>query len=1202
MKISAFSKDILRTISKERKRFFAIIIITVLGVTMFSGLMAACVDLRKSADAFFDRQKLHDLNISSTLGLTSDDVEALLDVSGVSEVEGIYTEDVQAVVGNETVGVCVRTLTDCSIDEPYVVEGHLPEKSGETAVTREFLNKSGLSLGDKFTIEETDEDEESSFNNTEFTISGVVVDVTSVDNSDGNMSFRSNGTSSINIFVLPSAVDSDIFTSIVLTLDNTADMFCYSNEYESAINSFRNHIEDEIKEQRETARYESVVSDAKSELADAEAEVNEELTDAYAELEDGEKKLNDAIAELEDGKKQLEEGKLELADGKEELITQLADARNELIQSEQEANDAFASAWAAINSNKATLDDAMVQYNNGVAQLDYENSRAKIDAAKDQLAAEEESAYAAMDYDNNKALISTNLSSVNSGIENICTQRDSVSALLGDLWPENEWNALVSASESSAAGGEADVDTAYTNLNMALNALPDEVKSAIGDGLSALPEAAATLGNLQHSKSTLEASLAQLEEAKKTADDSFAAARTEIHKNETQLEQGKKQLDDSYIEIQSGYAALESAKSELTTREADARAQIADGWVQYESAKAEGEKKLEDAQIELTDAEKELLEGEQEIADAKAELEDGKAEYEDGKAEAEAELADARQKIEDIDMATWYIMDREDLNGYTNISSDAASIETIGTVFPIVFFIVAILITLTTITRMVDEDRSFIGTYMALGFTQAETKRKYLCYSMTAGFIGAIIGTFCAFVALPMILFSIFDTMYLLPEYMITFVPLVGVLGPVIFIGGTLLATEYACRRKMRHKPATLMRPKAPKAGTRILLERIGFIWSRMSFLKKVTARNIFRYKKRLFMTVFGIAGCTALLLFGFSVKDSVSDLMPRQYDKIFSYDLMAVSYAEDNDSMLSYIDESDIAGSYINGEITSANLSFNDSESISVTIIAMPDDCDFSSYIKLYDLDGNEQKFESGKVYITQNASSVLGFASGDSVSAQLPDLSSADITISGIVENYLGNYMYMTQSDFEKYFGEYERNGVLADLTGDTADQIALADGISARDGIVSCTSTEGLKNDFASAFGLINMVVYVVIIMSAALAFVVLFTLQTTNISEREREIATIKVLGFYDFETHSYINRETYLLTAIGIVLGMPLGYCFAQSLSLLLNLPSIYLPSSLHPISYAYAAVLGIAFAIIVNLITNRSLDRLDPATALKSVE
>ena len=1203
MKISAFSKDILRTISKEGKRFFAIIIITILGVTMFSGLMAACMDLRKSADIFYDRQKLHDFNIASTLGLTDDDVQALLDISEVSEAEGIYTKDVQVVFGENTVGVSVRTLAKSGIDEPYVIKGHLPQSANETAVTEEFLNKSGLALGDKFTIDETlGDDEDSAFNNTEFTISGVVIDVTSVDNPNGNTSFRTNGTSTINIFVLPEAIDSDIYTSILLTLKSTSDMFCYGDEYESTISSFKRYIESNIKTQREEARYTAVLSDAKSEIDDAEADAKAELDEAYNELQDGEKKLQDASDELQSGKEQLSDGQKELESGTTKLYEELDKAYNELVQNEQEANDAFASAWAEIKSNRARLDDAMVMYRDGEAQLDYENSRAKLDEAMQQLIQEESAAYAAIDYDNNKAQITEKLTQVNSGIDSINAQKDDLSAVLGPLWPASEWNALVAASEAAQGGQSEAVAAAYLQLHDKLDALPEDVKASIGKGLYELPEAAVKLGNLQYQKALLDSSLAQLEEAKKTADATFEAAYAEFYENEVKLEDGKKQLDASYAEIQNGYAALDSAEKELAAREAEARSQIADGWAQYESAKADGEKELADAKEKLITAQQEITDGEKELTDAREKLDDGWREYEDGKAEAEAEIADARKKLDDIDMATWYIQDRSDLSGYGNISSDAKSIETIGTVFPIVFFTVAILITLTTITRMVDDDRSFIGTYMALGFSQAETKRKYLCYSMTAGIVGGAIGTLGAFIALPMILFSIFDTMYLLPNYVLTFVPLVGILGPLIFLGGILLVTEYACRRKMRHKPATLMRPKAPKAGTRILLERIGFIWSKMNFLDKVTARNIFRYKKRLFMTVFGIAGCTALLLFGFSVKDSVSDLMPWQYDKIFRYDLMVASYSEDNSLMLSYLDESSRTESYINGVISSATLSFDSKESLSTTIIAMPDDCDFSSFVKLYDLDGNEQKLTSGSVYITQNASSVLGFKGGDSVSVLLPDLSSADITVSQVVENYLGNYIYMTQSDYEKYFGEFEPNGVLAKLSGSSNEKIAFADELSTYEGIVSCSSTEALKEDFASAFGLINMVVYVVIVMSAALAFVVLFTLQTTNISEREREIATIKVLGFYDFETHAYINRETYLLSVIGIIIGMPLGYCFAQSLSVLLNLPSIYLPSSLHPISYVYAALLGIAFTITVNLITNRSLNRLDPATALKSVE
>ncbi|HIV17608.1 MAG TPA: FtsX-like permease family protein [Candidatus Alectryocaccobium stercorigallinarum] len=1275
MKITAFSKDILRTISKESKRFFAMIIITILGVTMFSGLIAACTDLRRSADIFFDKQGLHDFYIASTLGLTDDDVKALLDVDGIEKAEGIYTETVLALLDDQSISISMQTLSENGIDEPYLVSGHLPETADEIAVTQEFLNAGGLSVGDTFTIEEsleTDEEsgetEDPTFANTEYTISGVVIDPTSVNNPDGNTSFRSNDTSDMTVFILPEAVDSDIYTAVLLTLDGTSEMFCYNDEYENRISDFKTLLEDEIKDQREEARYNDLVNEAESELADAEAEVNDELGDAYQELIDGEKELNDelgdAYQELIDGEKELNdslaEAKAELEKGEAELANELANAKAELdsaaaqlndaqkqiddgwaqiaageaelARQEQAANEQFAAAWAEIEANKQKLDDGLAQYEAGLAELNYDENYAQLLAAKETLAQAETDAYAQLDYDNNMAVLNEQLAAANSGISTISSQKEAVSALLGEYWPAAEWDALVSAAQAGSYDAEA------AALNAALEALPEEIKAAAGDKLSLLPQLAISLGTAHAGKAQIEAGIAQLEASKAAIEQQFVAAWDELDSNAVALQEAKTLLDASYNKLQNRYKQLEDGAAELQANEESARAQIADrrtaieekkqsliaaeaevesGWAeyydgleQYEQGKAEGEQQIADGWAEYekakAEAEAELADGwaeyEEGKAEGEAELADGWAEYEDGKAEAEAELADARAQIEDIDMATWYIQDRSSLSSYNNISSDASSIETLGTVFPIIFFTVAILISLTTITRMVDEDRSFIGTYMALGFTTGETKKKYLYYSLTAGIIGSVIGTLCAFFALPAILFSIFSTMYLLPGYIFTFVPVFGILGPAIFIVGLLLVTEYAAGRKMRHKPATLMRPKAPKAGTRIFLERLGPIWSKMNFLGKVTARNIFRYKKRLLMTVLGIAGCTALLLLGFSVKDSVSDLMPGQYERVFSYDILAAATADDNDALLSYIEDDENVEEYINAEITSANLSFNGGESTSVTLMVVPDDSDFDSYIHLYDLDGNALALDNDCIYATRNASTVLDFEDGDTVSLQLPSLEQSDFPVTAIIENYLGNYVYMTQSTFEKYFEEYEPNGVIINLSDKCTDQKAYAEELKSRDGVLSCTSTQELTEDFSGAFELINMVVYVVIIMSAALAFVVLFTLQTTNISEREREIATIKVLGFYNPEVHSYINRETYILTAIGIIIGMPLGYAFAQTLSLLLKLPSIYLPSSLHPVSYVYAALLGIAFAVIVNLITNRSLDRLDPAVALKSVE
>ena len=554
------------------------------------------------------------------------------------------------------------------------------------------------------------------------------------------------------------------------------------------------------------------------------------------------------------------------------------------------------------------------------------------------------------------------------------------------------------------------------------------------------------------------------------------------------------------------------------------------------------------------------------------------------------EKAAQQKKIDKMEGASWYVMNRTALSGWSNIQSDADSIASIGVVFPVVFFAIAILISLTTVARMIDEDRGLLGTYKSLGFTNQEIQRKYLLYVGMAGLAGSIGGTILAFIAFPSFLFTVFRMMYLLPSYSLSVMPLRAVLGPVLFMGGILLTTVYSCNKELRQSAAALMRPKSPKPGSHVLLERIRPVWRRMSFLRKVTARNLFRYKSRMLMTVLGIGGCMALLIFGFALRDS------------------------------------DVISRYTNAAITSAKLQTSDGE-ISVSLVVFPDETDASEYVNFDKLEASNAgsivsadsgtdstasagtradtgNLETGDIYVTQNAATLLNFSAGDKVSCRLPDLSEADLPVTAVVRNYIGNYMYMNESTYKSYFGDPGYNAVLASFKDSVSTSAKKAFGTDLKNmsGISAVMVTSELMEQSADTFRLMNVVVAIIIVMSAALAFVVLFTLQTTNISERERELATIKVLGFYDREVHQYINRETWFLTILGVLIGLPLGWLFAQTISVILRLPSISLSVSIHPVSYLYSAVLTLLFALLVQLITNITLNRIDPATALKSVE
>ena len=1024
--------------------------------------------------------------------------------------------------------------------------------------------------------EDLDEEEEPNFLYTEYKVTGVVTDPADLNNTQGAVSFRTSSMEEDTLFVLPEAVDSEIYTAVYLTLAGGREMFCYGDGYRTYVADTVHTIETEIKAQREQARYDEITGEAYEELAEAQREADEEFAKAEQELQD-------AAEELATGKEELAAGERELEQAQREAAAGFADARAELEAGKEE-----------LASGRWQLEDAAKQITEGEWQLYL---------AKQTLTEQETEVYGQIEAGQTELNAALAELTAQKGI--LQEQINAVAGIFAEAWPQSEWDAYVkAAAKASDAGNVGELPEEQAFLS-ALSGVTDLMKAGIDAQIGALdptaPDYAAQVAALEAQKAQLDALPIQL---------------VQLAREMGQVQAGEQQIAEQQTLLESQKAAAEQEFAAAWQQIADSEAELVYGKQQLEGggqgALAWNETQLADGETRLAEEEtrvnSELAEGWQELADGRAELAEGEtelaegiAEYEEQKEEVQQELADAKREIEEIDMTQWYVQDRTSLSGYANIESDADSIEAIGTVFPVVFFVVAILISLTTITRMVEEDRGLIGTYKALGFTDREIRRKYVRYALAASAFGSVGGTVCGFLVLPGIIFVIFGTMYVLPEYYFQFDMISGIAGPLVFMGGIVGATVAACEAELSYMPAVLMRPKAPRSGSRVLLERVTPVWRRLSFLNKVTARNLFRYKKRLFMTVTGIMGCMALLLFGFAIKDSVEDLMPRQYGEVYRYDVLAAASAEDNETLVSHVKDQDEVASFLNLQIETVKLKTENGEE-TVQLFVVPEDADFSSYIYLEDIEGGEVALADGEICVTRNASDVLGFAVGDSVQIRRMTLEQQETVVTAVVENYLGNSIYMTQGTYEEMFGAYEPNGVLLKLSGACSDQQAYAHELESREEVVSCMSTAELKAEFSQAFALMNMVVYIIIIMAACLAFVVLFTLSATNISERQRELATIKVLGFFDREVHLYVNKETVILTGVGILCGIPLGYVFAQSLTLILKIPSIYLAVSLHTESYFLAAGISFVFALAVNLIMDRSLDGINPVEALKSVE
>lgn len=1117
---AAFRKDILRTIRGNLKRFVAIVVITILGTAMFSGLKAGCDDLRTAADDFYDSQQLFDMRVLSTLGITQDDVDTLAGIEGVAHAEGGYAETAHVKVAGERASVDVKALSDSGINEPYLVEGELPDSAGEVAVTRGYLKDSGMSIGDTLTIEDAEDEANEVFERRDYTIVGAVIDPMEVNNAEGSMSFRAASSSDYAFFVTQDDVVADTFTVAYVRLVGADEILCYSDEYDDIVSQVTDRI-DAVSDERAQARTDEVIGDALKQVEDGEREAQESFDEAERAFADGQKEIDDGRAELADGQAELDSGRQELIDGQAEIDAN----RQTLINSQAQVDDGF----AQLNANSETI----------------ESLRSQLPAMEEELA-QGQAAY----------------------------------------------DAKLPEAQQQIQDGRAEIEAAYQIAHDAVN---QQFEANWDTYLAAMmaqgfTEEQATAMLEQQRAQALEAAEAQV--AEQTAD-----AVAALDAAEQKLAAGAAQLEEGWNGLATAKEAVKSYDDNRKLLE-DSQAQINDGWAQLNAGQAQ----IDSGWAELESGRAELNDGAAELEDGQRELDEQRADYEREKADALAELADARAEVESIEPATWYIQDRSSLSGYSSIESDADSIEALGTAFPIIFLIVAILVSLTAITRLVEEQRGLIGTYKSLGFAKHQVYAKYLIYALSACIIGGIIGNVFGFVLLPLFLFTVFDVMYVLPGYPIVYNVASGVLGILLFVVAIGGSAFLSCRSEIHQTPADLLRPKVPKFGSRIFLERIRFVWKRLSFLNKVTARNLFRYKKRFFMTVAGIMGCTALIVCAFVIKDSVALMAPEQYESIDRYDIMAVVDADDLEQVAEDLSADGKVASLTRALVDSGEVG-NGESTVDAQIIVVPDGGALEGYIAMADAAGSPLELPDEGMLVTNNASQVLGLEQGGSAVLQDSSLEQRDALVAGVSQSYLGNYAYLSEEAYEDLFGAgaYEPNAVLVQLA-DGVDGPAFADELSQDSMYLSVVSTRELEDSFASSFQLINTVVAVILVMAAALAFVVLFTLSTTNISERERELATIKVLGFRRREVHHYVNKETLILTGIGIVFGLIAGPPLGGVLLGSLNMPGIAFPVHIEWYSMVVCAILPFAFALIVDAITNRTLDRIDMIGALKSVE
>ena len=1212
MKKNILRKDFIIEIKKTMGRFVSIFFIVALGVAFYSGIRASEPSMRITADQYFDDSELMDLKVMGTMGLTKADIKAIGKVSGIEAVEGGYSKDVLCPVGDNEKVVHMLSMQK-NFNQVSVVEGRLPEKAGECLVDEDFLSYTDLKVGDTVTFHSGDGE---ALTDSLFTDTYKIV---GIGNSPLYISFGRGsstiGTGEISGFVIvdKSSFDMDVYTEAYVKVSGAEEKIAFTDEYNNLSDAAKEAVS-AIEEERCAVRKQEIVDAANEKLADSEKTVNEksrELEDAKKELENGKSK---AAEELEKAKQQLTDGEAELADAKQQIAdgeTQLADAK------------------AQLNDKQAQLDSAETQYESGKAQLDqkeqeladaeqvylsnYSKYMPIITAGKEQITAEKSQIA------DGKKQLDEGLAPLNqlkdglAGIEDGISQCDSEIAGLKtqlDGMDRDVYQKYVNIPREKRNEEEQAYVEKWENLNTQLADIQEQ-KAQLEDkkkdllvqmnqaGFATEADLEAQITSLTKQKEDLDAketALLQQEQTLAAQEEELLSAGRQITDGKSQIAAARSQLDSTKSQITDGKAQILSAWALLNEKEdtlnaskaqlASGEQELADGRSEYEQAAKEAEKQIMDGQAKITDGEKQLTDAKQQIADAKAEI----------------------KKIEN---PKWYVQTREDaLTEYQGYGDNADRMRSIGKVFPVLFFLVAALISLTTMTRMVEEQRVQIGTMKALGYGKAAIAGKYIGYALIATLGGSIFGVLAGEKILPFIIIYAYMILYKhLPAILVPYHMSYALQASGIAVACTLIATIASCYKELAAEPAELMRPAAPKQGKRILLERIGIIWKHLNFTWKSTVRNLIRYKKRFFMTIFGIGGCMALMVVGFGLKDCIYEIVSLQYEKVQFYDAatyMSDDISEENRQQLhDYLDQNaDIK------ETIEARMQKTDVKSAfgkkTLYLMVPSDNEKIEDFLSFHSRTNKDEVYSLKKdeVILTEKMASLLNVKVGDELTIEDEDRGDQTVTVGAICENYMSHYLYLSPEKYEELYGvPAEYNTIIYSVKDGKDDQIEkIGTKLLSMDGVLNVSYTSSIEGRLDDMLRSLNLVIVVLIVSAGMLAFVVLYNLNNINITERQRELATLKVLGFYDGEVASYVYRENILLTIIGSVVGMVLGNLLHRYIILTVEVEEAMFGRQIHWQSYLYSFLFTVAFSLFVNWVMFYKLKKIDMVESLKSVE
>ena len=1235
MKKDSLKKDIFRDIKGSLGRFIAIVAIIALGVAFFSGLKIAPEDMKLTADAYYDDYNLMDLRIVSNLGMTSDDLKEIQKISGVKDARGAYWIDAIAEDGDTEVVLRVHDyVKEDQINSARLIEGRFPERLDEAVIEVGNENLLKAKIGSKIKLSSGKKESlEEDLENTEFTIVGYI-------QSPYYLSFEKGSTNIGNgqlrdfIMIDQENFKMDVFTDIFAEVEDTKELNSYKEEYFNLIDPVEKDIKI-IAKDRQKIRYDEIYDEAREELDEGRAEYETEKAKAQKELDKAAKEIEDGRAEIEDGERELKKnedlfyseinkGKREirkaeakLNDGQVEYENGLKKFNKENKKAQSEFKEAEADLKKAedgivllkenigkienvlknpelpkeekeklqlqLKELKGTLSSTQAQYNEGKKEYDknlskfnkeIKDAEVKLKAAEGELKSAKEGI----------SSLETNISQIEQALKNPDLPQEEKVKLEREL---KQLKATLTETKTKYETGMKEYDKNLKKFN--------ENKT---QGQSQLDKAKADLNKAQEGIATLQANISKIEGIIKNPE----LPKEEKTKLQSQLEELKTTLVATQAQYNSGKKELANGREQLNLAEQE----LKDAKVKLDDSRALLERERSKLIDEENKGQRELEKARNELTQARIDLEEGEKEYKEEKQKAEEELDKALRKInkgerdlKKLEKAKWHVLNRKKHYSYVDYEQSADRIDALATVFPLFFALVAALVSLTTMTRMVDEQRINIGTLKALGYGKGDIAFKYIFYAFTATLTGAVLGIAVGYTVFPIIIFNAYGLMYAMPPVMLSFNFKLASIVTLAAVALTTLTAYAASSNELKENPASLMRPKAPKLGKTILLERIPLIWNRLNFSYKVTVRNLFRYKRRFFMTVFGIAGCTALILAGFGIRDSIQTVVDKQFGEILSYD-MAVSLDEDGLKVLDRdrrIEEYKLVLSE-GGKISIAN------EEKDISIVVPKDTKDLDKFIHLENRKTKKDIDINKGVVITEGMSRALGLKEGDTIGLTNSDDKKADVEIESIAENYTFNYIYMTSEKYRELFNEpIEYNEALAIVKEDfKAEEEIISKSLIENDGINNVSFISTNRDSLADTINSLNYVVILMTVTAGALAFVVLYNLTNINVSERIREIATIKVLGFYDNEVSAYIYRENIILTIIGTLTGLLIGIFLHRFIIQTVEMESLMLGLKLHRNSYIYASLLTVMFALIVNIVMHYKLKAVKMVESLKSVD